>query len=281
MKSQFNEDLIKKIQESACFSKETDTKTLNEKNATDISNFFKLSLGDVYIEALTLGITPLRYLKNQASVSVKEQIILAESKLAVAGTGGLGGHVIHLLARIGIGTIYIFDHDIFDESNQNRQLFSSTENKGKFKVHVTKQIINLINPAVKIIAYPEKISSEVSELKNVDIFVDALDNANDRLALGKLANELGIPLVHGSIAGFEGRILTQYPGGIGLKTLFGGENNNRPAEEFLGTPSITPSIIGSIQAMEVIKILLKKGDIFKNKMLYLNLESLTSNQFDF
>ncbi len=226
-------------------------------------------------------ISPQPGVKNQDRISVKERIALGEATIAVAGAGGLGGHVVHLLARAGIGTICVFDHDIFDESNLNRQLFSSTQNIGQFKVEAAKQMVNLINPAVEVFAFSEKISTGAKRLKNIDIIVDALDNTADRLDLGELAGSLGIPLVHGSIAGFEGRIVTQYPGSKALQVVFGGSDIGTSAEETLGNPSITPCIIGSFQAMEVIKIILNKTGVFDNTMLYLDIQTGVSQQFHF
>lgn len=285
MSSQISEPvrkkIIKKIRSSACSVEDAGFPLLDEQTAISIGKTLQVSLKQVYTEALKIEISPKRYFKNQHSISFKEQIALAEAAIAVAGAGGLGGHVVHLLARVGIGTLYIFDHDSFDESNLNRQLFSSTENIGQFKVEAAKQMVNTINPAVDVFAFPEKISAGAERLKNVDTIVDALDNAADRLSLGELAESIGIPLVHGSIAGFEGRILTQYPGGNALQAVFGGSDTGTSAEETLGTPSITPSIIGSLQAMEVIKIILKKTGVFDNAMLYFDLQDGASQQLQF
>ena len=273
--------IIIKIRSSACSVEDAGFPLLDEQTAISIGKALQVSLKQVYTEALKLEISPKRYFKNQHSISFKEQIALSEATIAVAGAGGLGGHVVHLLARVGIGTLYIFDHDIFDESNLNRQLFSTTENIGQLKAEAAKQIVNSINPAVGVFAFPEKISAGAERLNDVDIIVDALDNAADRLSLGELAASTGIPLVHGSIAGFEGRIVTQYPGDNALHTVFGGPDTGTSAEEILGTPAITPCVIGSLQAMEVIKIILKKTGVFDNSMLYLDLQTGVSQQFHF
>jgi len=275
------EKIRKEIRSTACFDEEAGLTLLDEQSAVSIGTILKISLKQVYTEALKLEISPKRYFRNQSSISFNEQVELAEATIAVAGAGGLGGYVINLLARIGIGTLCIFDHDVFDESNLNRQLFASTQNIGQFKVDMIKETVNLINPAVDVIAFPEKISTGEERLKNVDIIVDALDNAADRLYLGEVAESIGIPLVHGSIAGFEGRILTQYPGGNALQAVFGGCDTGTSAEESLGTPSITPCITGSLQAMEVIKIILKKTGVFDNTMLHLDLQNGATQQFHF
>lgn len=281
MSNQVIDDLREKIRSSSGFDKKSGLTLLDEESALSVAREFEIPLKQIYTEALRLEISPKRYLKNQGSISFKDQIALADATIAVAGAGGLGGHVIHLLARAGIGALLIFDHDVFDESNLNRQLFSSTKDTGKFKVEVTKQSVNFINPAVDVFAYSEKISNGRGQLKNADVIVDALDNSDDRLGLGELAGNLKVPLVHGSIAGFEGRILTQYPGGNALQAVFGGDDAGTSAEDTLGTPPIAPSVIGSLQAMEVIKIILNKTGVFDNSMLYLDLQNGSSQQFHF
>ncbi len=277
-----NKELLQQqIEESSFFSDKLNAIVLDEQSAVIISNAFKIHLRYVYIESLKLQISPLRYIKNRESISFKEQIALAETVVTVAGAGGLGGHVAHILARTGIGTLYIFDYDNFEESNMNRQLFATTESIASSKADITKQMINLINPAVQVQAVAKNVSTEANLLKKTDIIVDALDNTTDRLLLGQSAKKIGIPLVHGSIAGFEGRILTQYPEDNGVATIIGGDEKSPPAEAFLGTPAVTPAVIGALQAMEVIKIILKKPGVFHNTMLYLNLNEGSSQQFHF
>ncbi len=275
------ERLRKKIRESSSFVDKINATVLEEQCAVALCDAFKIHLRDVYIESLKLEISPLRYIKNRQSISFKEQIALAEAVVAIAGAGGLGGHVAHLLARTGIGTLYIFDHDIFDESNLNRQLFATNQTIQKSKADITREVINLINPAVEVHAISKAVSTEKKLLKKAIVIVDALDNTTDRLWLGQSAKNIGIPLVHGSIAGFEGRILTQYPGDDGVASIVGGEDKCPSAETFLGTPAVTPAVIGALQAMEVIKIILKKPGTFDNTMFYLNLEDGSAQHFHF
>jgi molybdopterin/thiamine biosynthesis adenylyltransferase len=120
-------------------------------------------------------------------------------------------------------------------------------------------------------------------LAGANVAVDALDNVKDRFVLEREAKKLGIPLVHGALAGFEGQIMTIFPGDPGLKHLYrnegaGGDKSKRP-ESILGVPTLTPSLIATIEAMEVIKIILKRDKIFRNTMVHVDLETGQMNTF--
>jgi molybdopterin/thiamine biosynthesis adenylyltransferase len=122
-------------------------------------------------------------------------------------------------------------------------------------------------------------------LTGSQVIVDALDNVKDRLTLEALAKTLGVPFVHGALAGFEGQLMTVFPEDPGLKQIYGsgdqsGSAANRP-EFLLGVPSITPSIVATLEAMEVLKILLNRGTPFRNKMVYIDLERGEWSQFGF
>jgi hypothetical protein len=100
---------------------------LEEVHANAIAQDLGLSLLDVYRATLDLGIYPHRYLRNRDGISLQDQLKLAESKVAVVGAGGLGGTVIQLLGRIGIGRLTVVDSDVFDETNLNRQVFCTRD----------------------------------------------------------------------------------------------------------------------------------------------------------
>ncbi|MGZ6291609.1 MAG: HesA/MoeB/ThiF family protein, partial [Syntrophales bacterium] len=115
--------------------------------------------------------------------------------------------------------------------------------------------------------------------------VDALDNVPDRFILEGAARKLGIPLVHGTLAGFEGWIMTIFPGDPGLKNIYGADEGKRIDREspqaVLGVPGITPFLIAAFQVMEVLKILLGRGNIFRDRMLHVDLERGCLNEFIF
>ena len=282
--------LEKRIQEKARPIKDLvgrDVLILDEVHADAIAQDLGLTLLDVYRATLGLGIYPRRYLRNRDGISLQDQLKLAESRVAVVGAGGLGGTVIQLLGRIGIGRLTVVDCDVFDETNLNRQAFCTRDWVGQPKALAVQAQLKSINPAVEVHAHIVRLDSANGPeiLTGSQVIVDALDNVKDRLTLEALAKSLGVPFVHGALAGFEGQLMTVFPEDPGLKQIYGsgdesGSAANRP-EFLLGVPSITPSIVATLEAMEVLKILLNRGTPFRNKMVYIDLERGEWSQFGF
>jgi molybdopterin/thiamine biosynthesis adenylyltransferase len=191
-----------------------------------------------------------------------------------------------MLARLGMGRLIVVDHDVFDETNLNRQAFCTTETLGRSKSESARAAIEVVNPGVEVIAYEKKLDEENGEeiLSNCHIAVDALDTVSGRFILRGLCGKMRIPLVHGAVAGFEGQLLTLYPEDAGLEIIYGNKRNDsdkatRP-EAIMGVPGITPSFIGTMQAMEVVKILLGKGHPMRNTMAHLDMEAGEINKFN-
>lgn len=259
---------------------------LEDRAAREIARQSGVTLLEIYREALKLGIYPYRYIRNVEILSAPEQLRLAESRVAVVGAGGLGGQVIVLLARLGVGTLVVADCDHFDETNLNRQALCTAETLGESKARAAVAAVASINPGVRVIPHPERIDAGVIDaiLAGSDVVVDGLDNAPDRLLLQDSAGRLGIPMVHGALAGFEGRIMTVLPGDAGVKLLYGDAADradpDRP-EAVLGVPAVTAALIGTFQAMEVLKILLRRGILFWNTMAYVDLEKGRLDTFRF
>jgi molybdopterin/thiamine biosynthesis adenylyltransferase len=246
---------------------------LEDRTAREIAWQSGVALHEIYREALKLGVYPYRYIRNRDILSAAEQLKLAEARVAVVGAGGLGGQVIVLLARLGVGTLVVVDCDQFDETNLNRQALCVGETLGEPKARAAAEAVASINPGVRVVPHPVRIDA-----------VDGLDNVPDRLLLQEAANRLGIPMVHGALAGFEGRIMTVLPGDAGVKQLYGeaasGADPDRP-EAVLGVPAVTAALIGTFQAMEVLKILLGRGSLFRNTMAYVDLENGRLEEFRF
>ena len=260
---------------------------LEEEQAHSIAGKCGLKIKDVYSEAMELGIYPYRYLRNMETISIEEQFKLSKSRVAVVGAGGLGGNVILLLARLGIGQLVVVDYDVFDETNLNRQALSNVNSLGKSKSEEAVELVGSINPGVEVLPYQVKLntSNAFEILAGSDVVVDALDNIPDRFVVEKVCKKLRIPLVHGALAGFEGQIMTIFPGDPGLKHLYGnesaGSDRSKRPESVLGVPAPTPSLIATLQVMEVFKIILKRGKVFRNVMLHLDLETGEMNEFAF
>ena len=262
-------------------------KVLCEEEAIQLALKYQYTLKSVYIEAMKLGVCPYRYIRNRESISIQDQIRLAESRIAVVGSGGLGGHVILLLARIGIGHLRIIDGDVFDETNLNRQPLCNTETINKAKPKVAADVVNLINPSIEVSIITDKLNVANAEhiLSEVDVIVDALDNMDDRLMVEKVAKRNRIPFVHGAVAGFEGQVTTVFPEDKGLTFLYGGNgcqvNDKDSPEAILGVPVLAPALIASMQAMEVVKILLNRSGVFRNTLVNIDLENGQLDKYEF
>jgi len=212
-----------------------------------------------------------RYERNKNLINEDEQNILKISKVCVVGCGGLGGYIIEMLGRLGVGNITAIDGDVFDESNLNRQILSEVDFIGKNKSFVAFERINKINPEVTLKPVVEFLNEENSTrlLINHDIVIDALDKIQIRLLLQKTCKSLKIPLIHGAIAGWYGQVCTIFPEDDTLSKIYK-SNSDSGMEKDLGNPSFTPALVASIQVSEAVKILLNKGDLLRNKILFIN-----------
>jgi molybdopterin-synthase adenylyltransferase len=254
-------------------------RVLGGREAWDIAARYGLKFSEIYLKALQQEILPHRYLRNRDALTPVMQLKLAESRVAVIGAGGLGGNAILLLARIGIGHLVVVDGDVFDESNLNRQALCRTENIGRPKATEAAVAVVAVNPGIEVSSHQVRLDPDNGKeiLSGSQVVVDALDNVSDRFVVENLAKDLGIPLVHGAVAGFEGQVMSILPGDPGLELLYGTDDKrwqtkDRP-EAVFGVPGVAPSLIATLQVMEVIKLLLKRGRPFRNRMLRVDLET--------
>lgn len=204
-------------------------------------------------------------------LSREENLSLREKRAVVVGCGGLGGHIIEQLARLGVGHITAIDGDVFEESNLNRQLLSHPKNLGVAKAFAAKEHIEKVNPDVEVqsvVGYLDETNAE-EILSGHDVICDALDNMTTRLLLQKYAEKLGIPLVYGAIAGWYGQVTTIFPGDNILGSIYQG-GSDKGIEQQLGNPSFTPALVASVQVAEVVKIFTEKGTLLRNKFLMIN-----------
>lgn len=213
-----------------------------------------------------------RYERNFNTFSMEEMDKIKKFKVCVVGCGGLGGYIIEMLARLGIGSITGVDADSFEESNLNRQLYSSEKVLGYKKPEVALERIKAINSNVIFVPVCNYLDSSNAQqiIQGHDIVIDALDNMISRKILAKACNTLKIPMIHGAIAGWYGQVSAIMPGDDTLNRIYSGEAN-KGAEEELGNPSFTPALVASIEVAEAIKLLLEKGEILQNKILIIDL----------
>lgn len=228
------------------------------------------------IEALALkaNIIPVRYLRNMDEVSVEQQRSLLESSIAQVGLGGLGGSLLEMFLRAGIGRIRGADGDHFEESNLNRQALSSPSVLNTAKANVAKQRTEHVNPSVEFTPVTNFLDeSTLPEfLHGATVAIDALGGLKTRQALQQAASQIGIPLVTGALAGWTGYISVVQPGMAGPADIMGRDN---AAEEKLGCPAPAVNLIASIMASETIKLLTDSPSPLAGKMLLVDLRDMT------
>ncbi len=224
---------------------------------------------------LAAGHVPERYRRNIGTIGAAGQARLLEAKVAVIGAGGLGGTIVELLARQGIGYLKVIDGDTFAAHNLNRQILATEHNLGMNKAAAAAARVTAINAEVTVDAVPAMLCADNAAglLAGIDVVVDALDNIETRLILGRTASNLGIPLVHGAIAGFTGQIATILPGDPGLDRIYKlCAGQAKGIETALGNPAATPALAASLQVQEVVKILTGVGRPLSRQLLYFDTE---------
>ena len=280
-------DIILNITESAKPFTNPDGKkypVISLKAVTSIALANKITARDVEIAALEQGITPQRYLRNIGTTGPDGQTKLLRSTVAVVGAGGLGGTIIELLARQGIGHLIIIDNDRFSEQDLNRQLMATEKNLGKYKAIVAAKKAGQINSATTVTTFMEKLTEENAHmlLKNAEIVADGLDNLPSRFAVEKACRDLKIPYVYGTIAGFSGQLMTIFPEDAGLSCIYGSSDSfpEKGIEVKIGNPSATPAIIAAWQVQEIVKIITGIGEPIRNRLLVLDTIEGTADKID-
>lgn len=222
-----------------------------------------------------------RYNRNMNTLSPEENERLRSFKVCVVGCGGLGGYVIELLGRLGVGTITAVDGDMFDETNLNRQLLSSEELIGKSKAFAAEARMKKVNSDVTVHPVQIFVTEEncTDIIRGHDIVVDALDNMTARRLLEQHCEKQNIPLIHGAIAGWYGQVSAIMPGDRTLQKIYP-PDENKGAETELGNPSFSPAMVASIEVAEAVKVLLGRGEILKNKLLTIDLLNQEYEIFD-
>ena len=217
-------------------------------------------------------------------VGIEGQAKLLGAKVLMLGAGGLGSPAALYLAAAGVGTIGIVDMDEVDASNLQRQILHNMDRIGERKVESARKTIAKLNPDVKVNTYDVRLTAEniIEIMTGYDVVVDGADNFPSRYLLNDASVKLGIPVVHGSIFRFEGMVSVFHP--LRGPTYRDMVPEPPPAElapscAEAGVLGVLPGIIGSIQALETIKIILDLGDPLIGRILSVDTTEMSFRVF--
>jgi adenylyltransferase/sulfurtransferase len=207
---------------------------------------------------------------------------ISNAKVLVIGAGGLGCPILQYITAAGVGTVGIIDFDVVELSNLQRQVLFGKSSLGKNKAIAAKERLEDLNDAISIMAYPEPLTHQnaITLFKQYDIIVDGSDNFETRYLVNDACIITKKPLVFGAIYKFEGQVsVFNYKNGPSYRCLFSNppEQGSVPNCSEIGVLGVLPGIIGSMQANEVLKVILNLGDTLSGKVLFYNaLNSKTS-----
>jgi len=212
------------------------------------------------------------------------QLKLLDAKVLLLGAGGLGSPAALYLAAAGVGTIGIIDMDVVDESNLQRQILHNLDRVGERKVDSAKKTLTALNPDVNVVTYDTRLGADniIDIITGYDVIVDGADNFPSRYILNDASVKLGIPVVHGSIFRFEGQITVFDPRhGPTYRDML----PEAPPAEFApscaeaGVLGVLPGIVGSIQALEAIKLILEVGDGLSGRLIAFDALEMSFREF--
>ncbi|MBL9026654.1 MAG: molybdopterin-synthase adenylyltransferase MoeB [Myxococcales bacterium] len=201
------------------------------------------------------------------------QAKLLASKVLLLGAGGLGSPAALYLAAAGVGTIGLVDGDVVDASNLQRQILHATSRVGTLKVESAEKALTDLNPDVRVVKFPERLTSENVDriFEGFDVVVDGCDNFPTRYLVNDASVFHKKPVVHGSIFRFEGQVTVFDPGRGGpcYRCLYPEPPppHLAPSCQEAGVLGILPGIVGVVQATETIKLLLGKGNTLVGRLL--------------
>ena len=217
-----------------------------------------------------------RYIRNLGALTEQECAVLRTKTVLVAGCGGLGGYLIEMLLRLGVGTLRAADGDCFEASNLNRQLLSSPLSLGQSKADAAARRAALVNPDVRFVPISQFVMTEnAAELiQGCDAVLDALDNIQARRLLAHACAEAGIPLIHGAICAWSAQAAVVMPGDDLIDRIYP-EGVSLSSKASL---SFTPPFCAALQTALCTRLLtgrpLETGRLYVADLLNMELESL-------
>ncbi len=202
------------------------------------------------------------------------QARLHASSVLVVGVGGLGSPIALYLAAAGVGRIGLIDGDVVSESNLQRQVLYSESEVGLPKVECARRRLEGLNSGVEVEIYNERLGEEngADIISRYDIVVDGCDNIATRYLIDSLCGSLGRPYVYGSIGEFTGQVsLFHYQGAGGYSELYPYDETMNRDTVAGGVMGVVPGVVGSLEACEVIKVLVGCGETLAGRLLMVNL----------
>jgi molybdopterin/thiamine biosynthesis adenylyltransferase/rhodanese-related sulfurtransferase len=216
----------------------------------------------------------MRYSRQMILPEIGElgQQKLQDARVLVIGAGGLGCPVLQNLAAAGVGTIGIADGDVVDETNLHRQLLYTLKDCGKSKAETAKKAVFELNPEINVIAFSEFFTAENAKriIDDYEIIVDCTDAIAVRYLINDVAVAKRIPMVYASIHKFEGQVsVFNYKNGPSYRCLFSEQEGLSAVPNCAesGVLGILPNTLGTLQATEVLKIILEIGTVLSGKLL--------------
>lgn len=208
---------------------------------------------------------------------------LKKAKVLIVGVGGLGSPIALYLAGAGVGCIGLIDYDCVSMSNLQRQVLYSEKELGKSKAICAAERLTALNSEITVHAYPTRLTKENAKeiIGKYDIVVDGCDNFSTRYLIDEVCAEEQKPYVYGAIGGFEGQV-SVFHYGEKQKTyrdLYPDEDEmKRMPSPAKGVMGVTPAVVGSIEATEVLKIICGFGEVLSGKLWTIDLQTLQSNK---
>jgi len=266
---------LEKLTEARAFPDKTPYQSLSVKHVLELSRRSGESGREIEITALENGMVPERYARNMRTFSLGDQATLLKARAGVVGLGGLGGTVTEILARMGVGRLTLIDGDRFEDSNLNRQLFSSIAHLGSAKAEIARQRVGQINPSIDVTTHSRFLDPKDARelLDGCDVVVDCLDTLRARFEVEDACRAIDRPMVSAAVAGASGHVTTVFPEDRGLRLVYGDPQKLplKGAEATLGTVPYAVFLLASLECAEVAKIILGRGAPLRNQLLVADL----------
>lgn len=226
----------------------------------------------------------IRYRGHTAlcEIDLPGQRAIMEGRVLIVGAGGLGSPVALYLAAAGVGHITIVDPDTVSLSNLQRQIIHTTADLDRLKVESARAKMLAVNPDIEVMALAEYLTPDNAAqlIGEADVTVDCCDNLATRLLISDTCVELGKPYVYGAVERFSGHVFTHLPGTPAYRDWF---DTSAPVEErpcsITGILNTVAGITGTIQATEVIKILVRTGDLLTGRLLTFDALTMSFDTF--